>query len=43
MTAEICPESGHEMRCGVRSLTLTYKGYSEAFDMPGWGGVKPCT
>ena len=36
MTTEICPESGHEMRRGVKSLTLTYKGHSETFDMPGW-------
>ena len=36
MTAEICPESGHEMRRSVRTLTLAYKGHSETFDIPGW-------
>lgn len=32
----ICPNTGAEMHRGVRSLTLTYKGQSITFDMPGW-------
>jgi len=32
----ICPNTGAEMHRGVRPLTLTYKGQSITFDMPGW-------
>ena len=36
MTNPICPETGAPMHRGVRPMTLTYKGESLAFDMPGW-------
>nr|WP_320146304.1 hypothetical protein [uncultured Anaeromusa sp.] len=36
METKICPETGQEMTRGVYPLTLTYKGLSETFDMPGW-------
>ena len=36
MDSRICPESGHQMFRDVRPVTLTYKGHSETFDMPGW-------
>lgn len=36
MTSPICPETGAPMRRGVRPMTLTYKGESITFDMPGW-------
>ena len=32
----ICPETGEEMTRGIYPLTLTYKGHSETFAMPGW-------
>ena len=32
----ICPNTGAEMHRDVRPLTLTYKGQSITFDMPGW-------
>ena len=36
MTNPVCPKTGASMHRGVRSLTLTYKGESITFDMPGW-------
>lgn len=36
MTNPICPETGAPMHRGVRPMTLTYKGESLTFDMPGW-------
>ena len=36
MSDPVCPETGAPMHRGVRPLTLTYKGESLTFDMPGW-------
>jgi HTH-type transcriptional regulator / antitoxin MqsA len=36
MTNPVCPETGAPMHRGVRPITLTYKGKSISFDMPGW-------
>ena len=36
MTNHVCPETGEPMYRGVRPMTLTYKGESITFDMPGW-------
>ncbi|MBV5340312.1 MAG: type II toxin-antitoxin system MqsA family antitoxin [Deltaproteobacteria bacterium] len=36
MTNPVCPETGAPMYRGVRPMTLTYKGESITFDMPGW-------
>jgi HTH-type transcriptional regulator / antitoxin MqsA len=36
MSNPICPETGAPMNRGVRPMTLTYKGESLTFDMPGW-------
>ncbi len=36
MSNPICPETGAPMYRGVRPMTLTYKGESLTFDMPGW-------
>jgi len=36
MTDPVCPETGAPMYRDVRSMTLTYKGESITFDMPGW-------
>lgn len=36
MTNHVCPETGAPMYRGVRPMTLTYKGESITFDMPGW-------
>ncbi|MFZ5452987.1 MAG: type II toxin-antitoxin system MqsA family antitoxin [Thermodesulfobacteriota bacterium] len=37
MTANpLCPKTGAPMHRGVRPMTLTYKGESITFDMPGW-------
>ena len=36
MTNPVCPETGTPMHRGVRPMTLTYKGESLTFDMPGW-------
>ncbi len=36
MTNPVCPETGTPMHRGVRPFTLTYKGKSITFDMPGW-------
>jgi HTH-type transcriptional regulator / antitoxin MqsA len=32
----LCPKTGAPMQRGVRPLTLTYKGESTTFEMPGW-------
>lgn len=34
--APTCPETGKPMVRGVKPMTLTYKGQSITFDMPGW-------
>jgi HTH-type transcriptional regulator/antitoxin MqsA len=36
MTDPICPRTGAPMYRDTRALTLTYKGESITFDMPGW-------
>ena len=36
MTNPVCPETGAPMRRDARPMTLTYKGESITFDMPGW-------
>jgi len=36
MSNPVCPETGALMHRGVRPMTLTYKGESLTFDMPGW-------
>ena len=36
MTDPVCPEDGTDMHRDVRPLTITYKGESQCFDMPGW-------
>ncbi len=36
MSNPICPKTGAPMYRGVRPMTLTYKGESLTFDMPGW-------
>ena len=36
MSNPICPVTGAPMFRGVRPMTLTYKGESLTFDMPGW-------
>ena len=36
MTNPVCPETGAPMHRGVRPMTLSYKGESVTFDMPGW-------
>jgi len=36
MTNPVCPETGAPMHRDVRPVTLTYKGESITFDMPGW-------
>ena len=36
MADPVCPETGTPMRRDVRPMTLTYKGESITFDMPGW-------
>ena len=36
MTNPVCPETGAPMYRGARPMTLTYKGESLTFDMPGW-------
>lgn len=32
----VCPETGKPMARGVRPMTISYKGESSTFDMPGW-------
>lgn len=41
MTNPVDPETGALLHRDVRPLTLTYKGESITFDMPGWYGVQP--
>lgn len=36
MTNPICPKTGTPMHRDVHPMTLTYKGESITFDMPGW-------
>ncbi len=36
MANPLCPETGAPMHRDVRPMTLTYKGESLTFDMPGW-------
>jgi len=36
MTNPICPVTGAPMQRGQRPMTLSYKGKSITFDMPGW-------
>ena len=36
MTNPICPKTGAPMHRDARSMTLTYKGESITFEMPGW-------
>ena len=36
MDSPICPETGTPMVRDTRPMTLTYKGQSITFDMPGW-------
>jgi len=36
MADPICPKTGEPMHRDVRPMTLTYKGESITFDMPGW-------
>lgn len=36
MNTRICPETGAELSRGVRQETLTYKGFTTTFEMPGW-------
>jgi len=32
----LCPETGKVLKRGLRPMTITYKGLSSTFDMPGW-------
>lgn len=36
LALKFCPEPGTAMHRGVRPMTLSYKGESITFDMPGW-------
>ncbi|OGU09142.1 MAG: XRE family transcriptional regulator [Geobacteraceae bacterium GWC2_58_44] len=36
MSNPVCPESGAPMYRGVRPMTISYKGETATFDMPGW-------
>ncbi|WP_198420188.1 type II toxin-antitoxin system MqsA family antitoxin [Geomonas ferrireducens] len=36
MSNPVCPETGAPMYRDTRPMTLTYKGESITFDMPGW-------
>ena len=36
MNSRICPETGAPMHRDVRPMTITYKGESLTFNMPGW-------
>ncbi len=33
---QICPDCGAAMARGVKPMTITYKGHSATFEMPGW-------
>jgi len=41
MTDPVDPETGAKLRRDMRPFTLTYKGESVTFDMPGWYGDRP--
>src|SRR5579863_4938570 len=41
MIDRLDPETGVPLHRDVRPLTLTYKGESTTFDMPGWYGDRP--
>jgi HTH-type transcriptional regulator/antitoxin MqsA len=41
MTNPVDPETGAPLHRDVRPFTLTYKGESITFDMPGWYGDQP--
>jgi HTH-type transcriptional regulator/antitoxin MqsA len=41
MTNPVDPETGAPLHRDVRPFTLTYKGESITFDMPGWYGDRP--
>jgi HTH-type transcriptional regulator / antitoxin MqsA len=41
MTNPVDPETGTPLHRDVRPFTLTYKGESVTFDMPGWYGDRP--
>lgn len=36
MTEPVCPATGKAMVRGLRPMTITYKGLTSIFDMPGW-------
>lgn len=36
MDSPVCPETGAPMVRAVKQMTLSYKGHSVTFDMPGW-------
>jgi HTH-type transcriptional regulator/antitoxin MqsA len=36
MNSRICPETGAPRHRDVRPMTITYKGESLTFNMPGW-------
>ena len=36
MDKPICPSTGEIMERGYRQITISYKGQSKSFDMPGW-------
>ena len=35
METQTCHECGHELKQGTKPMTITYKGRSATFDMPG--------
>jgi len=41
MADPVDPETGGKLHRGIRPFTLTYKGESITFDMPGWYGNRP--
>lgn len=36
MSEPLCPETGQPMKRASKPMTITYKGESTTFDMPGW-------
>lgn len=36
MADPVCPETGKPMVRGTMPMTISYKGHSATFDMPGW-------
>ena len=36
MSNPVCPQTGMLMKRDVRPMTITYRGESLTFDMPGW-------